>query len=347
MNLSSLTSYITEKMGQTDDASVAFCKLSINSNYEQIWDSMPWRDSLCLVSSRQFSGVPNNINQTGVTSAATSFAIFPPEMERVLSVRLDPNTCLHASDLVTVMDYNSEIFNDSGVPIGFSVMAPIAFGPLVDGSTSSFKITPPFSDSGQDIGLAFFITYERSDGSVNTYNGTLPDLSGSPLELFDTEPVTAIHSFNCDALSQQYELEFGLSLAMDPPPWPGIQSIFLPPGQITVPRCPRIRVLTTPQIGSTLLSVCKRRFVPLAGDSDEPYLTNIDNALIAMTQADLLERNRQYAKAQAKNQEGAAQVKLMVDLERQQTASQTRIIPADIHGEFIVGGFGSQGKGYW
>jgi hypothetical protein len=52
---------------------------------------------------------------------------------------------------------------------------------------------------------------------------------------------------------------------------------------------------------------------------------------MAYTEGDLLEYSRQYGKAQAKFQEGAAQVAIMKDMERGQQQQISRIIPDSLY----------------
>ena len=62
-------------------------------------------------------------------------------------------------------------------------------------------------------------------------------------------------------------------------------------------------------------------------DTDTPALNGVDNALLAFAEGDMLERARQYSKAQIKYQEAASQVQIMKDLENGQRQSISRIIP--------------------
>jgi hypothetical protein len=88
----------------------------------------------------------------------------------------------------------------------------------------------------------------------------------------------------------------------------------------------KARVFPTPTSATALLIVGKRTLVPLNG-SDTPVLRGIDNALIAFVQSDMLEKQRQYGKAQAKVQEGAAMLDQMRKLENEQSARQSRVVP--------------------
>lgn len=89
----------------------------------------------------------------------------------------------------------------------------------------------------------------------------------------------------------------------------------------------RIRLIPVPDSAGTLYCLGKLKWVTL-GDSDSPCLRGIDNALLAFAEGDMLERARQYSKAQAKYAEGAAQVQLMKDIEKGQQQLQSMIIPS-------------------
>lgn len=77
----------------------------------------------------------------------------------------------------------------------------------------------------------------------------------------------------------------------------------------------------------TLGLVGKRKLQPMVLDTDSPMVRGIDNALLAFAQGDMLERSRQYQKAAAKNTEGSALIEGARDLERNQSAKDSRILP--------------------
>lgn len=97
----------------------------------------------------------------------------------------------------------------------------------------------------------------------------------------------------------------------------------------------RIKPVPVPLVDGTLYVLGKLKWVELA-DADTPSLRGIDNALLAFAEGDMLERARQYGKAQAKYGEAAANVKLMLDIEKGQQQSISRIIPLEegMSGEF-------------
>lgn len=91
----------------------------------------------------------------------------------------------------------------------------------------------------------------------------------------------------------------------------------------------RLKLIPVPDVAGTLYVLVKNKWVTLT-DSDSPCLRGIDNALLAFAEGDMLERGRQYAKAQAKYTEAAAAISIMRDLEKGQQQSNTVVIPADI-----------------
>lgn len=88
----------------------------------------------------------------------------------------------------------------------------------------------------------------------------------------------------------------------------------------------KIRFLPIPNRTYPLKIVGKRPITTL-GDTDSPILRNIDRAWAAFTQADMLERQRQYGKSQAKVQEASALLNEMISVETEQSGNMPRVIP--------------------
>jgi len=88
----------------------------------------------------------------------------------------------------------------------------------------------------------------------------------------------------------------------------------------------RIKPVPVPNAAGTLFVLGKLQWVAL-GDSDTPALNGIDNALLAFVEGDMLERSRQYGKAQVKFTEAASHIQIMRDMEKGQRQSISRIIP--------------------
>ena len=105
-----------------------------------------------------------------------------------------------------------------------------------------------------------------------------------------------------------------------------------PTGFINLPKdgsgyC-RIKPVPTPDAAGTLYVLGKLKWVAL-DDNDSPCLRGVDNALLAYVEADMLERARQYGKAQNKYAEGKALEQVMTDIEKVQQASGSRVVPLE------------------
>jgi len=88
----------------------------------------------------------------------------------------------------------------------------------------------------------------------------------------------------------------------------------------------RIKPVPVPSAAGTLFVLGKLQWVAL-GDSDTAALNGIDNALLSYVEGDMLERSRQYNKAQIKFAEASTHVGIMRDMEKGQRQSISRIIP--------------------
>ena len=89
----------------------------------------------------------------------------------------------------------------------------------------------------------------------------------------------------------------------------------------------QIAVYPTPTASVPIILQGKRVFTQLVADTDSPVLRNIDQALIAYGTADMLQRQRQYNKAQMVLQEAAAALDAMTKAETARAGYQARIVP--------------------
>jgi hypothetical protein len=96
---------------------------------------------------------------------------------------------------------------------------------------------------------------------------------------------------------------------------------------LPAPGIHKIRVFPVPTIATNIILQGKRTFTQLTNDSDAPILRNIDQALIAYGTADMLQRQRQYQKAQTVYQEASAALDNMVKAETERSGFNVQIIP--------------------
>jgi hypothetical protein len=123
-----------------------------------------------------------------------------------------------------------------------------------------------------------------------------------------------------------------------------------PRGFVNIPkdsagRC-RIKLVPTPDQAGTLYVLGKMKLTNLSSDTDSPTLRGVDNALLAYAEGDMLERSRQFAKAQLKYAEGAEHVRVMRDMERGQQQAYSSIVPM-VDCEWSVADWSGAGAAQW
>lgn len=94
----------------------------------------------------------------------------------------------------------------------------------------------------------------------------------------------------------------------------------------------RLRLVGIPNDGTVLRVLGKAKAPSFSEDSDEPVIQGIENCLLAFAQGDMLERERQYGKAQLCYQEGVALLDRLKAIEVVQAAHNKRIVPDDGYG---------------
>ena len=102
----------------------------------------------------------------------------------------------------------------------------------------------------------------------------------------------------------------------------------------------RLQLLERPERDCQLLVLGKRVFRPLTEDGASGVLVALNNTLIAFAEYDMLERERQYAKANTKLQEANALMTQMREVERYQTAASSQLIPGSTGTEWDAAEFG-------
>lgn len=101
----------------------------------------------------------------------------------------------------------------------------------------------------------------------------------------------------------------------------------VPASTTSQPKRQRIQFVEIPTLATTVRVLGKRRPPTFSDDNDEAGLSGIDNALIAFVQADMLQRERQYGKAQAVQAEGMALLDQLKHAETVQQAHHVKIMP--------------------
>src|ERR1041385_4780431 len=106
LTLSQMADYITGKLGQFDDTSVALCKTFIAARYKMVYDAYFWRDS-------QMTG-------KATLSAGQDVFTYPDGMERIVTIRAGSDQFLDPVTESFLIESDPTIFDRTGTPQFYS-----------------------------------------------------------------------------------------------------------------------------------------------------------------------------------------------------------------------------------
>ncbi len=300
MTLVEIAELVGEKVNKTDVDSIALIKRFVRRRYQLTYDSYLWKDSLDLAT------VSNNVH-AGVYGPTNS-PIMPRWMERVVAVREGGDTNLTVEEQALFFKRDPALYGRVGSCSGFHQVRPYWWVEY-DPSTDLYC----YSVQGNDGGKKVYVR-DNDSGARGEMTLTSTLIQSKATEDY-TDPYITKDATNGPVIL--YRENGGTEITMA--------------GFETSLRYERIRLLDDPGEEVELLVLGKRRIVNLEFDSDAPIIQNIDDALIAHAQADMLERARQYAKAESKRKEASAQVQKAIDLENNQSAKISLLTPASYH----------------
>lgn len=312
MNLGDIAELVTSKLGKTDVDSVAICKKFIRHRHQMIYDSDLWKDSIAIL---QFN-LPEYFNDTDYAQEMS----FPYEIDRPMAIALDDQTLNYAEIQYLIVNQPSDLFA-TGTPIGFTEIEPRVFDRTLNlGEGGAFRISVNgVSDPGDDGVQLYCKGSFQGKPLADTITLTTSTVLGT--KFFDKlvyvskpvtkGPVTIDNSTgNVEEIPAECEKYFKATIRFNNKP----------------------RYVSGTSIKINVLG--KRRIRPLVNDSDELQIRGIDNAMLAYVEGDMLERMKQYGKAQVKFGEGQTMLAVARDVERAQSAHVQRLTPTT--------GFGSE-----
>lgn len=319
MTLIELAEFVCDKVGTPDADSVTICKKFLSRRYQLIWDSANWVDSMCMV--------------TVDSSASHPYLLMPLDVGRVISIRDANDNALGVMDPMTLFSYRPEYWDTAGEVTGFTHVAPAVCGASSGAVDIPWYLTGYPTNHPEDVGYADFdITLEKVDGTVSQFKRFDIDSSAFNLGSFfwvlsasvsfvgleSTDVIILRESTDSGTIRVRFINPDGDSSASDN----ATSATYSP-----APRRARVRLMKKPESAGSMLCLCKR--VPTRFDEDHhvPQITDIENALICMAHGDMLQRQRQYTRAQQQLAEGQTHMRVRLDLERNQSASSLRIIP--------------------
>lgn len=343
MTLAEMADYVCVKVRETDDASVATCKTFIRQRFDMVYNSQLWRESVGMISIT----VDPTLSTLAGQNAANGIVHLPNIVDRVLAIR-SPSREMPPELQETFFRMDYDAFEQTGEPCTWHQLSkavltfPEDRGIYVGG----------FSEA--DMGSPYYLKW--TDGDGNSYdssaNKVVQTLSSLTL-LTDIATKVPAYGLDSDTAASVRTLESFTKTVTD-----GSIYIYhlangstteggyisLTASQTSCQPAVRIQLVYKPTVSVVLRVLCKRKIVPVTNDNDTLCLTNVDNCILAFAQADMLQRARQYGKAQASTAEGMALLESLKTSAVVQDGTNRRVIPVcENEGPTV---FETQ-KGYW
>lgn len=313
MTLASLADFVCKKVGKTDATSVGICKDFLRQRHEMIYDTGLWKDSVKI---EQFCLKTKDSPDTNpyTSDSTTSFgyeqeATLPYEIARPIAVLYETDL-LSCRDLQALVRIQPEAMFNEGIPASYTEIEPIAFDKST--STDPFRVMLRLRNSSSDEGKSVYFKGIK-DGRPVSETLTLQSTSYYGSTEFDE-----VHYVSKPVTSGIVRISNGVTTQT------------IPAEETRFSLC-RIRLNLVPRYVTgeevCLIVVGKKRLRPLRNDNDEPQIRGIDNALIAYAEGDMLERQRQFGKAQVKFGEASSLLDVVRDLERGQSSAVSILQP--------------------
>jgi hypothetical protein len=312
MTLGELVDLVCTKVHRNDDESRAEARKYIRSRYQIIWDSRAWRDTMDILT-MQGTQIVNEfgeplIDENGefiFDGLVDQVLIMPAVVGKVIALRWGNMTTLTNEEMGTVFFIDPNLFNTVGDPLSFSCISSSGLPQNPGGRSLIFTST--------GIGSSFGVTIRGTLGNVDQSEVVMTSGTGQVTSSYSYDFVSSLSKD-----SQSYDLVVRDDLGTP---------LMTLPREETFRRHQRIHFHSTPQNPGEMLALYKKRYKDLVYDSDSTEIEGIDNMLLAAAISDMREGERQYGKAQAKSLEVAGLMDMAIRLEREQSASNPRIIP--------------------
>lgn len=301
MNLGEMATFVCGKVRQTDTTSLAKCKEFLRQRYQMLYDESLWRDSVWAF---QFTFTPEDSDKPE-SYAATYF--LPSVVDRLLALRTSDAQMMAAAE---EMLYRSSIdeFAQSGTPARFTTGSPVvAIIPASFPYAAELRVASDPADSG----VTLTVKYIDANGDRQTVEQTLAtSVVAQNVRVIERATKAATEE---DVTFQSYEgaTDIATAAAADTA-WRA--------------RTP-VQLIPSPTAATVFRALVKKKVLPLVDDRDVPELRGIENCLLAFGQGDMLQRGRQYGKAQLSHGEGFNLLQELKIRHVYQEDQQTQIVP--------------------
>lgn len=298
MTLLELAEAACRRVAATDDATKDVAKEFVKRRYKSLYDKYPWLDA----------------HDTFQFRTTTNEIILPDWCERIVQVREDNAEDARNLQMVarqTVMVLAPGALDGDGERVAYSQLPSVATHTHPGGNQLTVQSSST-ADTAQTVRVR------------GRHNGLRIE---ETIQLAGTTPVTSTYYY--DEITGLSKPATTGSLTIDNTAATPAQLQVLLPHE-TERRHIRMQLHYDYATGAdeeVITVLCKRRCVELRHDNDTPQISNLDDSLIAFALADLLERERQFAKATVKTQEAVALANEMLLAEREQQQNHIQIIP--------------------
>lgn len=327
MTRDELVTFVSTSTGYGEPDDIVACQKFLVARDRMIYDSALWKSSLVMC---EISVDPvNNLDH------AEGIIFVPEIITRPVAVRSTENA-LRVTDLGQYFRIDLDQFARTGTPYEFALLNP-GFGTLR--SYTSF--------SGQPVNV-FFALFTDVTGVAtpvrivwrdNFGERHVSDVTAQP---FSAGVTGATNLYVTDATRYDIEAVFKpadsgqLSLLWyDDYYVSSYNGTSLPNLASSASRSPnyqRLRLMTKPTVATTLRVLGKSRYESLNFATQEPFLPNSENVLLAFTRGDMLRRGGENGAANLAFAEGTALLDQLKSIEAVQAANNTRIIPDSGYG---------------
>lgn len=325
MTLSAIAKFVCNKLGKTDASSINAAKDFIRQRHEMVVDTGLWKDTLVIsefdLPTRESPDTnPYTANASVSTSYEEEFTL-PYEIARPINIIYDDQLMAYR-DLQSLVRTQPDQILGTGKPVAFTEIEPVALSKLT--SSEPFKIQLKAHVNSSDSGKTIYFKGKNNSRPVSE------SLTLSSSNYYGAQDFDEVHYVSKEITAGDVLFSNGASTET------------IPADSTKYSLC-RVRLNLNPDYvdGETIkiIVVGKKRVRPLRHDYDEPQVRGIDNAIISFCEGDMLERARQYGKAQVKYSEASSLLEIARDIERGQSAAISTLQP-NVNGEYDRHDFG-------
>jgi hypothetical protein len=313
MNRADLITQICTGVDMSEQEDQDACGLFLSQNAKLVWGRAMWKDSVAQFTSTIGDAGAGMTTALWLPSRATFLC--PAMVDRVLACRLD-SRYLNIEDQGVYFRFDMEVFDVQGIPSQFHLLSPCVW----EWDTA---VAVRLEASEQDPSLSAVVDYLSTDN----FTVTRATVAGTD---FGQDFATTLR---IDAMTKQ--VTDGSAIIVDDT---NEEEVFAVGASDTAAALrQRIRLVKIPTGNNTLRVLAKVVMPTFTADADNPPIRGSEDVLIALTQADMYQREHQVGKAEAKKQEAAGHYESLFRLETVQQAHNKRLIPDDGFGETNMG----------